>query len=195
MLTPLNGALSPLTRPPPFHYRLVSDDFTGSDGTSIAGRTPDISVAGATWTLQTGDARISSNQALGFAANSVFTVDSGMADGVIAAEVTQDPSATGIVARYLNDSSFFMLRRETSTMVLYEKSGGSFVVRASVAFTQAHPFTLRLTMSGNLLIGEIMGFPLSVVSYTSAVNNTITMHGARLNSVQARINNIQINRF
>ena len=162
----------------------VSDTFTAANGTALNGRTPSPTDPGATWATQSGTAgnqTIQSNKA-SFACNNSredLVIDAGVSDGTI--EATMTIPATGSIGilmfRVQDVNNYWQLTIDDTQTVLYRIVAGA--VDYSSIVTQAHasgtPYTLRVTLSGNSVSGEVVGE--TPIATTSSVGAARTKHG------------------
>ena len=161
---------------------LISDGFSGTDGTSINGRTPD-TVGSATWATLENDIVLSSNKASRTTAGAASaSIESGKANVTITSDLVF--SATGdasIMLRASDASNYWIAGINATTFFIYEKNAGSFTLRASAseARTAGTTYSMTVIASGTSIIATIA---TSSISYSSATfNQTTTKHGIRLN--------------
>lgn len=112
---------------------LLSDTFTGTDGTSLDAHTMG---TGSGWTEGLGDWDIQSNRANSTGADPgapgwVATANAGQDsyDLTAVANLTGLSADAGVIFRYLDVSNFWVFVAEPPDVVLYERVGGSFVQR------------------------------------------------------------------
>ncbi len=142
---------------------LILDDFTGTSGTDLNGRTPDTTdVPGSTWSLILGSIQIlitSVSQAFvaaqaangwmdGFFGNNantaLYTIDAGVSDCTI--KLSNFAVYGAIVYRYQDANNLSFVASSGGTAYLFEVVGGTNNNVASVAI--ANDNTLKLVCSG-----------------------------------------------
>lgn len=168
---------------------IVSDTFTAGDGTDISGRTPSPTApGGATWSERAGNWQITSNAAVSSTANNSLhcTVDSGVADCTITAEVDSTTSLTtsirdaGLVARWSDTSNYWKIgiNNQDNAFRIVERNATVMTTRAtaSVTINGGTFYTVQAVLSGDDINATLDG--ANGISYGSAtLNQTATVHG------------------
>lgn len=165
------------------------DNFTGTDGASLASRVPLVRPNSNTWAVNFGTIVINSNRAeISFAnqASGIATFNTGSADVTIELEAMLPSTGAnsrnfGVLLRYQNNSNFWMLLCAVSNneLRLVKNEAGTWTAMSSIPFTFAGDvwYTLRFSALENTFTGSIDGNEVAAV--TSTVHNTLTAHGFR----------------
>lgn len=165
---------------------LLSDTFTGTNGTALTSHTPDIpgtgtytSVVGTSPTIQGNKAEVT-NQS-----GTVVVYDVSQSAVTAQADVSMNTAnantAGGVVVRETDVNNFWLCHlRGDGNLILFENSGGTFTQRASAAVTVNvnTTYTIKLVASGTNMTGYYQG--TSEFTYGSASSNqTATKVGIR----------------
>lgn len=166
---------------------LFLDTFTGADGTDITSRFPDIYYSGGWVKYGTPTAVIQSNQ-LALQTGGEVYAEMGQANIIATMTVyLSGNGATGLLAR----TSAFTLSWLVSVgrqvgnlrVIIYEKNPGFTQRAAATGGAQATGTPIAVTAScrGDVLTCDAVGDAGTTanVSYTSALNNSVTRHGLR----------------
>lgn len=167
---------------------LVSDTFTGANGTSNEGRTPDTDNSGWGWGEINGTWQIQSNalKATAGSGNLITVIQTEQADVDISVEVTAPAASSCIAAvilRFQNSNNYWRVQNRTAdsgvnTVQISEITGGTVTLRASGAATMnaGTTYTLRVVSSGNTITAFWDGDQKA--SYGSATShNSRMVHG------------------
>lgn len=184
---------------------LVLDQFTDADGTDLAAHAiAPTNTPGTAWTEVFNTLQVLGNQAADADGGGLFCAavcDAGQADVTVQALLTfgiTDGAANqvNLYARYTDNSNYWLMQHDPTTVQLYEITGGSSLSRASSSnAADLAQHTYKLVLSGPAVTGYLDGTP--VWSYGSATSNqTATKHGVRLRSdsttVRAKCDNFQV---
>ena len=134
---------------------LISDGFSGTDGTSINGRTPD-TVGSATWAEVFAPAPvIDTNQIkAGAAAASAAHISCGVADFTVTVDYTyRGENFNGILVRSSDSSNYYRIYHDTGNWTFQKRAAGSNSTLATVAqtLTSGVTYTLKVVCSGTTL--------------------------------------------
>lgn len=167
---------------------LVSDTFTGTNGTSNEGRAPDTDNSGWGWGEIVGTWQIQSNalKATAGSGNLITVIQTEQASVDISVEVTAPAASSCIAAvilRFQNTNNYWRVQNRTAdsganTVQIWEVTGGTSTLRASGAATMnaGTTYTLRVVSSGNTITAYWDG--AEKASYGSATShNTRMVHG------------------
>lgn len=171
---------------------LFYDTFTGADGTLLTAHTPDVDVVGGGWGNYVYSAPLSDTHRIvsgkSVASNIVklplSAADVGTANVTIIADINTGYAASeSIVVGRLTDGSnqwLFDLDNNGNKLVIYERTAGTAVQRASSSVTVAdsEDWTMTVTMNGTALsVTAVSGIKTATASYTSSSFSTNTKHG------------------
>lgn len=166
---------------------LISDTFTGADGTNLTAHTPDTNTPGGTWTKYgAANITIQSNVAIA-ASTGLYGIQSGVADVILVSKVILTGNGTsGVTLRITNASNFWLCGVGKSggkiAINLYECNAGVFTIRGQLVTTMNYvsgsTHTLTVNASGQAISVSLSGVA-TPVTYTSAFNQTATIHGVR----------------
>lgn len=162
---------------------IISDTFTGANGTSLTVHAPDVNTPGNSWVNGVGTWTIQTNKAGNTAGvnNQSALIDANCADCDVSADVTLVAGSTrlGVIGRWIDASNFWQLILTVAgaQIQLIERNAATNTVRASAAITVADGEThnVKLSLSGTTLTGTMDG--ANTVSYTSSSFQTSTTHG------------------
>ena len=143
----------PSAGPGPF----ITDTFTGSDGTTLNGRSTD--TGGKTWTNVRGGWTIQSNKAAPTAVSppAILSMDPGVADKDITINITpQAASIDGLMLRYIDLSNYWRLDIDVTgdQIRLISATGGAETTRGtsgSFTLTAGSTYAVRAVMDGNFI--------------------------------------------
>ena len=162
---------------------LVSDTFTGTDGTNLTAHTADVN-QGTGWIANTGTITLLSNQAHCTSGFPYYSIDAGQASVTLTADITlSGTAACGLSGRVSDALNTWDIDISTSagtmTLTIYEQVAGVFTARAQVSFPDpGGPYGLKAVFSGTNVIAAVGNNETSYGSATS--NQTITKHGINL---------------
>lgn len=168
---------------------LVSDTFTGADGTAISSRPPDLDRTFSGWQRQTEVAgsqlQITSNRC-----DCNFTTTraemcyllSGRADVTILANMlcaTHASNSINLVGRRRDaNNSWHVMLTSAGVLALYEKTGGSYLLRAQAGgLTPGQVYPVRYILQGEKHTVRVNAVS---VTYSSANGASATQHGMRI---------------
>ena len=163
----------------------ILDNFTGTNGTSLAAHTiaPN-NGPGTAWTILSGALEIQSNRvSQTFNGFNKASVDFGVADCTLKVIINDtgagQNSYGGLMARASDANNFWaFVLASTTTLSIIEVVAGSYTVRANGSFSIT-PFVdcvLEFVLNGSTLTGKANG--TEIVTYGSATSNqTVTKHG------------------
>ena len=164
---------------------LVFDTFTDTDGTLLTAHTPDVDSVGSGWSLLENSFEIDGNRVKA----------TGIGSRTAAIETNESDISISYIARYLitggetaavfrltdvNNYWMFFVTNNTDLMVIFERNGGGFTNRASVAVTVANntDYAIAGTANGQSLSCTFDG--ANEITYSSAsFNETATKCGIR----------------
>jgi hypothetical protein len=164
-----------------------TDTFTAADSTDPSSRDSD--TGNTRWVVQSGTFVISGNKLTKTAttANHQFvTKELSDAEVTIAADFTigAASAAAGLVMNWHTDDTYWLIQifqTGAKALALYERTGGTFVERASSNPTVSNGGTYRVegSRTGDTITAKLDGG--SSCNYASAsMNNTKTLHGIDL---------------
>lgn len=141
---------------------LVYDTFTDTNGTALASHTPE---KGGPWTLSGGVIDVQSNAAkyASGAAHVVGTVPVTTANGYMQATLVDGATREyGVIINAQSSTESWMAWRSgPNSVILYERSGGSFTNRGTAVAT---PATLKIEANGDTI--KVYGNGVEIISYT-----------------------------
>jgi hypothetical protein len=162
----------------------VLDQFTDANGTALAahaiGPTNDPATA---WAVDEGSFAIQGNKARASTSTAVNSAscNPGVADCTLTCTV-RFASGTidlGVKFRGIDLDNYWLadLRKTDGTFKIFEKTGGTYTERASVAKVPAAntDYVIQVVLSGNSMVATVDGG--SSINFTSAVRNTAVRHG------------------
>lgn len=176
---------------------LIHDDFTGTAGTTMAGRTPDtVNTPGNTWTVANGTWTVDgSGNAEGNGAGSApwnaVWIDSGVADCTVITVGTMGASAStmtgGLFVRVVDLANTWIVTMTKSDpeLRIVERNGGTETTQASdgtVTINTGDQLALWVTLSGTSITATMTNLTTGLgatTSYSSTFNQTATIHGLR----------------
>ncbi len=154
------------------------DNFTGTNGTNLTSHTPDI---GSAWTINTGGTEIQSNKASS-PADSKVSVDMTAADGTLIAEMDSPVGNNdALIFRKVDASNYWRFQINGAGVtgftaaLLIDTTGGSDNVTSTSTTMGGGLHEWKVVMNGTSIEGFIDG--VSVISTTSSVRQTATIHG------------------
>jgi hypothetical protein len=158
--------------------------FTAANGTALTAITPE---AGGAWTAQNAATwEIQSNKAQplsvpGSGIRAAATLVSASADVWLEATIRfSTVVGAGLLVRFTDVSNLWLVNIETTTVVLYERNGGTYTSRASASFTPvvATDYRVVVITAGSTI--RVFINNTSYMTYSSAtLNQTATTHGVR----------------
>jgi hypothetical protein len=156
---------------------VVSDSFTGSNGTLLASHAAD---TGDAWTLRSGSAEIQSNKLSSSTQPSIFTLSAlvpASADYDVSVDitVTDAQNAIGVTGRHSTSATtFYHFRWLNGNYELYSFVAGSPTLLSTIAgaLSVSDVARLRLRMRGTTISGWVNG-----VQKVSVTDSTITATG------------------
>ena len=162
---------------------LILDEFTDADGTLLSAHTiAPTNTPGGSWVAALGSFSIDTNKARVTTnlVNSWALVESGVSDCKVSSVVRQTVGNNRdmfLVFRATDKDNCFYLAFYNGGFDLYTITAGAFVLRASdtPAMAAATDYTMLISGSGNTVTATLDG--LYTLSYTSAHQNTATIHG------------------
>lgn len=183
---------------------LIADAFTASDGTDLAGRTPDTTTGGATWSEAAGNWQISSNKATKVSASErgACVVNCGESTGIILTCVARSSVAnasldrcTGFMVRRADGNNLWMvgINAQADLFVIVERNASTNTTRASASLTIGNTtdYALDVTLSGQTLTAHLDA--ANEISYGSAsLNESTTIHGMMAYTITDTVDNFQI---
>ena len=167
---------------------IVSDAFTGTNGTSISGRAPSPTTAGSNWVINSGAWTIQGNQARQSThgdVNYLLSVDCGVSDGTISADVVIPNTAlfsfaAGVAFRVVDNNNYCIAALSADgTFTVYKVETGtpSQIGTQSTGntITPSSTTSISVVLSGTSIIAKIDG--VTKVSTASVFQSTATKHG------------------
>jgi hypothetical protein len=161
---------------------LLSDAFTDANGTALGSHTMD---QGGGWTAHNGGWDVQANRANAAGADPggpgwTATAAAGQTDAIVQAVVNALSAGAGLIGRFTDNDNFWLLAVEpapSDTLRLYERSAGSWVIRAGTAFPSATgtDYTLRLTLWQDKFAGLADG--ILKLEYEGSGTTGPTRHG------------------
>lgn len=159
---------------------LLSDHFTGSDGTNLTAHTMDV---GPGWTTPDGSYELSSNRAVCTALGGgwgIAIADAGRADAIISVVVrVSDGSRHGVAVRATNGNNHWRVTiRTAGVFELMEVNAGTSTIRSSASTTinTGVDYTIACMAQGPTLTATLDG--AHAISYGGATfQQTTTTHG------------------
>lgn len=180
---------------------LILDQFTDTNGVALTAHTiAPTNVPATAWTVAAGTCDIQGNRAQP-ETNSTVNVavcDSLRSDLITISAFVNRAGATqdmGIVARYQDVNNYWLADMQNGgTVVLFEKSGGSYTSRASAAqpFNTNTDYSLAMALSGTTITVTVNG--ANAISFSSSDFQSSTKVGlwASLATVGGQIDNFQV---
>jgi pectate lyase len=175
---------------------LIQDTFTAVNGTTLPGHAPDVNTPGNAWVVQSGAGNIQNNKAQCSTGVWVATIDSGQANVTVTADIVLSVAGSddGPVVRFQDANNYWFADASGSNnFILYEKTGGSFVQRASTTVTVSTgtTYTVQVQASGTTITATINGG--NPISYGSATDfQTATKHGIKLDNATDTADNFKV---
>lgn len=167
--------------------------FTASNGTSLDAITPEV---GGSWTEQTGNQDIQSNQA-NSDGTTVATCSAGISDFLIKVQVTTAAASSrlGVIGRFTDTNNYWLVRvKDTDDEIqIFEVNGGVSTKRAttSVTIDASTSYDLVVVFDGQDITGFVDGG--GKVSYGSASHNqTETLVGIHGGAASERWDNFMV---
>ncbi len=164
---------------------LLSDTFTGADGTEISARNPDV---GPAYTVSNGSFQIASNRgkAITISTHCLALADVGQSDnlslsaiGNLATTGGGDIHAVAVVFRATDATHWVKVDvyQEGNLIRLIEDDGGAFATRATgaVAVTDGVNFTFKAVIAGTQITAYFNG--TAIFTATSSFNQAATLVG------------------
>lgn len=173
--------------------------FTAANGTSLDAITPEV---GGAWTERNGDWDIQGNKAnvvndTGSGPYAMATCGSGEADVFVRGTVNIANSGVGqggLLFRYTDTSNFWQLliNQGGGEFQLWETNGGVATKRASaaVAFAALTDYEVTIITNGQNMQGFAGG--ANRLTWTSAFNQAMTVHGIKGRSATTTIDNFHV---
>jgi len=161
----------------------VLDTFTDTNGTALESHTSD---SGHAWTAQNGSYNIQTNKATSDAAAPggsgyhIATVDSGESDCCIEVVVNRGTANNlpSLIVRYADDDNYWLIRTADTTFTIWERNGGAWTQRATIAktFNTSTDYRLFCVLEGTTITAYADDG--SRISYGSAsLNSSSAKHG------------------
>jgi membrane-bound inhibitor of C-type lysozyme len=167
---------------------LVSDAFSGADGTLLTNHAADVNVTGQPWTLigtpapMLQNARASVGSGMG---HLQLVIDSGVADIEMAADyhVGAGPGLGALAFRGVDADNFLLLETYQNNLQFYRRQGGVWTLLASQPIPALVPGSIhrmRVRAVGSSLLGY--WDDVLTVQTTEAFQQTATRHGLDWNN-------------
>lgn len=180
----------------------IWDMFTGTNGTSVSGRTPDtLTTDGATWTLVRGTINLFNEQARGEAspggAGNVAVIDCSLTDYVITGTVNLGTAnAVGILVRWAaagNQAILVNFQAASQAVRMYSWNGTTYsavTAGTGTALTAGTDYAFSVTVSGATVTAIINSI---THSYSSVPENGSELVGFRVDgSVSNRVGEFKV---
>lgn len=176
------------TPTPPEPVTLLSETFTGTNGTAIESRLPD--AGGLATKVSSGACTIQSNQG-SCPAFCIYTWDVGETSYTLQITFTAQSSAdVGALFRYVDGNNKFVARKDGSNLLLIRRVGGSWSTLDTQPTTPGLPFTLTIVVDGDDI--SITDDHDVTASATDSNHNTSTKLGFDDNAQTMTIDNVLV---
>lgn len=166
---------------------LISDTFTGVDGTNLTAHTPDTNTPGGAWTKYSAANILLASNLANAAGTAMYGIQSGKADVRLISKVKLNGNGTsGVALRITNNSNYWLCGVGNSggkiAVNLYEANAGVFTIRgqsiSAINYSSGATHTLTINASGTAISVALTGHA-TPVTYTSTFNQAATIHGVR----------------
>lgn len=168
---------------------LLSDAFTGADGTNLSGRALD--VGGVNWTVGSGAWDINGNRARRHTANAEAHIwaDAGRSNVTVSATLNRGGSASGIgiLLRMQDDTNGWLADLGGGELAIYEINAAVFTKRASSSYSNDNG-------TDHVLVAAANGTGISAnangghaINYTSTFQQATTKHGMKAFAIGAKL--------
>lgn len=168
--------------------QLFYDQFIGANGTNLTAHTPDV---GNAWAAAFGTMTIQSNAAYA-TSGAYYVADMGQANMIITARLQVDSgNSVGVIARYVDLSNYWFAYIRTNLFILYERTGGSSINRASgdPVCSSSTWYDLVFTLNGSSINATLNGLTLS---YTSSQHSTNKKAGLIINVAATPVDTLTV---